>query len=90
MPPEGEVRGLGLTVSAPLLPKTPGRFLMELEFTETVPAETTSHRYPQSARYASTARCIDGICMLFSSLTANKKKTKTNNKQNSSLVAKRS
>lgn len=38
VPPEGDVRGLGLTVSAPLLPKTPGRFLMELEFAATVPA----------------------------------------------------
>lgn len=62
-PPEGEVRGLGLTASAPLLPKTPGKFLMELEFTGTVPAQT-SQRYPKSARYASSARCIDGICML--------------------------
>lgn len=37
MLPEGEVRGLGLTVSAPLLPKTPGKFLMALEFIRTVP-----------------------------------------------------
>lgn len=77
VPPEGEVRGLGLTVSAPLLPKTPGKFLIELEFTGTVPASTTSHRYPKSVRYASSARCIDGVCMLFSSLTA-KKKNKSN------------
>lgn len=38
IPPEGEVRGLGLTVSEPLLPEAPGKFLMALEFMRTVPA----------------------------------------------------
>lgn len=38
MPPEGEVRGLGLTVSVPLLPEAAGRFLIALEFMRTVPA----------------------------------------------------
>lgn len=35
--PEGEVRGLGLTVSEPLLPEAPGKFLIALEFIRTVP-----------------------------------------------------
>lgn len=38
MLPEGEVRGLGLTVSAPLAPEAPGKFLIALEFIRTVPA----------------------------------------------------
>lgn len=36
--PEGEVRGLGLTVSATLAPEAPGKFLIALEFIRTVPA----------------------------------------------------
>lgn len=36
--PEGEVRGLGLTVLVPLPTAAPGKFLMALEFVRTVPA----------------------------------------------------
>lgn len=38
MLPEGDVRGLGLTLSVSLTIGAPGRFLIALEFVRTVPA----------------------------------------------------